>query len=483
MTVRAVAALLVLAAVAGAQDEFCETVWIISEEGELLGWPDPQAGAQMEQTFKPVPIFRGSPLELVVPSYVVMALALVPGPLDLASLCDAERHLRKTNQMFFDESIRPCLWPAEEAHAVDEANPLVRRALLDRLLLLRLAERRGLRDVADGLDKMAKSESVDPITRLAAREAAAMLRDQKAPVADLPPLDGIPADAGILVVVDQRRIPPWRDVWRLVRTEWTRNARQTIARVGAAVTPADLCFGQWLMDRESERFYEIARRFGNARVHRTVLALRFAEENPEFGSARVFLRCEGLFDVDRFREACVALGLEPAECDKAVSVRFGDVDVTEAATRLVATRNYPAPAEGGAVPADLAKLGLGGDDAIWIHCRQVPFGGSLPVKGVQSLTLRANFEGGVTARVEATFRDEAAARAAKAQMDRWTPDLTPVELREADARAIVPLKSFVESLKVSTQGATLVAQASAAGATLESLFAGVIELQALYACD
>jgi hypothetical protein len=63
------------------------------------------------------------------------------------------------------------------------------------------------------------------------------------------------------------------------------------------------------MDRESEAFYEIARRFGNARVHRTVLALRFAAENPEIGSAKVLLRCEGIFDVDRFREGCVALGL------------------------------------------------------------------------------------------------------------------------------------------------------------------------------
>jgi hypothetical protein len=69
------------------------------------------------------------------------------------------------------------------------------------------------------------------------------------------------------------------------------------------------------------------------------------------------------------------------------------------------------------------------------------------------------------------------------EIDKWAPDLTPVQLREADPKAIAPLKSFLESRKVSTEGATLAAQASAAGATPESLFAGVVELQALYAYD
>ncbi|MCK6459930.1 MAG: hypothetical protein L6Q95_08555 [Planctomycetes bacterium] len=483
---RAAAMLLALVFAASAQDELHETVWIVGEDGELMGWPDPEAPDGMGgRKLTPFRVFDAAPGACFEDMcWQAWALLVVPGRSDLASLCDPERHLKKTNQMLFDELLLMSI--SSDWMAKSRADPALRRAFLDVLLGWRVLGARGLKDAAPMLKDMADADSVDPITRLAAEEIAAMLDGLNAPAVDLPPLDGIPADAGVLVVIDQRRVPPWRDVWRHHRTWGIRSARQTIARVGAAVTPADMCAAQWIMDRESEGFYELARRFGNARVHRTVLALRF---DPDVGAdlsfARALLRCEGLFEVDRFKAGCEASGVKPGTAGEgAASAQFADVDVTVAPDRLVVSRNYPAPAAGGGIPADLAKLGCGGDDAIWIHCRKVPFADRLPVKGVEALTLRASFDGGVSVRCEARFKDAAAAAAAKGEMERWKGlDLKPVELREARPEAVARVKAFVASLAVSVEGATLTAECAAKGETPESLLEGVVDLAALYPCE
>jgi hypothetical protein len=479
---RAAFVLLVAAVAAAAQDEFHETVWIVAEDGSLLGWPDPDApGGMGGRELKPFAVFDATPgacFEHMC--WQARALLLVPGPCDLASLCDPERHLKKTNQVLFDEWLLMGISPGWMAKS--RYDPALRRAFLDGLLGWRVLGARGLKDAAPMLKDVADADGVDPITRLAAADIAAMLEGRELPAIDLPPLDGVPADAGILAVIDQRRIPPWRDVLRHHRTWGMRGARQIFARVGAAVTPADLCAAQWIMDRESEGFYEIARRFGNARVHRTVVALRFPEDAEGLSSAKILLRCEGLFEVDRFKAGCEASDVKPgAAAEGAASAQFADVDVTVAPDRLVVSRNYPAPAAGGGIPADLAKLGCGGGDAIWIHCRKVPFADRLPVKGVEALTLRVSFEGGVSVRCEARFKDAGAAEAAKGEMERWKGlDLKLVEFREARPEAVARVKAFLASLAVSVEGATLTAECSAKGETPESLLEGVMDLAAVY---
>jgi hypothetical protein len=476
--------LLALAAVAAAEDELYETVWIVGKDGNVLGWPRPEGGENADQSLKPVPVFDLSPFDLLGRTYVKMALALVPGHLDIASLCDIDRHLKKTGYPLFDETVFGYVWSVEPGGPLPETDPLLRRGRLDSLLMIRLAERRGLLDVLDGLDRIDRSELDDPIKRLAAREAAAELRGGKPPAIELPPLDQVPADADVLVVVDQRRIPPWREIWRLVTTNRVREARQTIARLGIAFTPSDLCFGQWILDQECEGFYEFARRFGNARIHRTLLALRFDGETPALASLGVFLRCEGIFDSDRLREGLAALGLSPTQHDGAVSARVKDVDVTESPALFTASRQYPVPAGGGGIPPDLAKLGLGGDDAIWIHCRKVPFADRLPVKGLQSLTLRASFDGGVTVRCDAAFKDAEAAKAAVARFEEWKGmKLEPVALPEANRAAVARVNAFLGSLVARVDGAAVSVEATAEGETPESLVEGVVDLQALYPAE
>lgn len=484
---RALFVLLALAALARAQNEVYETVWIVGEDGELMGWPDPDAPDGMGgRKLTPFRVFDAGP----GPCFEAMCgwvrpLLLAPGRCDVASLCDPERHLRKTNQNLFDEWL--VMDFVAESLANQRLDPAGRRVFLDAMLSWRVLESRGLKDGADMLKRLSEVECLDPITRLATAEIAATLEGRSLPAIQLPPLDAIPGDAGVLVVIDQRRIPRWREFWRLHRAWGIRKARQVMAFVGAAVTPADLCAAQWIMDRECEAFYELARRFGNARVHRTVLALRFPDDAAELSDAKFLLRCEGLFEVDRFKEGCAASGTRPADGrEGTVSAQFGDVDVAMAPELLVVSRNYPAPPAGGGIPEDLAKLGLGGDDAIWIHCRKVPFADKLPVKGIETLTLRATFEGGVTVRCRAGFRDAEAAKAAAAEMERWKgAKLEPatifdLPLRDVDPVGIARVKAFLASLAVSVEGATVSAECSAKGETPESLLEGVVDLAALY---
>jgi len=469
-----------LAAAAYAQDELYDTTWIVRDNGELFGWPDPDLGDRMQQTFKPFPVFKDGAPDLFASCPAPVVLLLACGPTDIASLCNVQAHLKKTNQLAFDENVCTWIQPSEEYSALDESSPLIRRALLDRLMLMRIAEVRGLKDAIGGVESVAKSEKVDRVTRMAAGEISAALRGEKPPSIGLPALRGIPTDADVLVVVDERRLPRWRDAWRLHHTESVRQARQVIIRVGVAVTPRDLCEGQWAMDREGELFYELARRFGNARVHRIVLALRIPEGADDLSGVPFLLRGEGIFDPGRFKEGCAAGGVKTHEAPEgAVSGRFADVDVTMSPDRLVASRDYPPEAPGSAIPADLAKLGLGGDDAIWIHCRKMPFAGGV-VEGIESLTIRANFDGGVTVEATGRFRDEESAHNAANAIVLKALDLEPVALREANPAAVARLKAFLESAKVSVDGATVVARWSGPKETPESLLEGVVDLAALY---
>ncbi len=468
--------LVALAAAAHAQDELYRTTWIVAEDGELLGWPDPELDDKMWETLKPFPVFKDFAAVLRESTPWSVAFLLAAGPTDLASLCDPERHLRKTNQNVFDEwlllRVNPD-WMAESASIPGE-----RRAYLDTLLGWRVLGRRGVKDAAEMLQGMSEDDRVDAITRRAAGDIAAMLEGRILPAADLPRLTSVPAEFDVLVVVDERRIPPSKDAWRLLRTCWLREWRSVVMRLGAAVTPADLCDSQWVLDRDSEMFYELARRLGNARIDRALLALRLPPEGGEGSATGFMLQCEGIFEVKQLRAACDAAGVKIREG----SFTLPEAEVFATPHVLIGSRDFPAGRI--PIPDDLAKLGLGGDDAIWIQCRKVPFADQLPVKGVESLILRARFDGGVAVHIEATFRDEAAAIAAKATIESWRAlDLKPAPFRDVDPMAIARVKAFLAAITASAEGVSLVVEASAPGETHESLFAGVIDLEALYDLD
>lgn len=467
--------LLALAAVAQAQDEFYETAWIVGEDGGLLGWPDPELGGEMLKTFKPFPVFKDLAAELAEQPLWWAGLLVAAGPTDMASLCDPERHLKKTNESLFDEQL--LLWATGEMPR-DLSDPKARRLSLDRILRMRVL---GSRRAQAAVGWLTELSTLDPITRRAAADVVAMIEGRRLPAVELGRLAAIPLDSDVLIVVDQRRIPPWRDYWRILRTYWTRSSRQVIARVGAAIAPSDFCDAQWVLDRDSEMFYEVARRFGNARLDRTTLALRFRPGAP----AEFQARAEGTFEFEQLAAGCVALGAKVQPREDSTGVELNDVSIRATRDTFAASRGTWKLAEAG-IPADLAALGLGGDDAIWIHCRKVPFADKLPVKGVETLTLRASFDGGVMLRCRAGFGDAEAAKAAAAEMERWKglklepATIGPVPLHDVNPAAIARVRVFLASLAVSVEGATLTAECSAKGETPESLLAGVVDVAAVY---
>jgi hypothetical protein len=187
-----------------------------------------------------------------------------------------------------------------------------------------------------------------------------------------------------------------------------------------------------------------------------------------------------VFEFERFAEACVALGARTRPREDSAAADLYGVGFAVTRSQLIASRGeWKAEAEDGL--RGLAEAGFGGEDAIWIHCRSVPFADRLPVKGVTSLTLRASFEGGVTVRCDAGFADEDAAKAAAAVLERWKGlKLEPVALRDAKPETVARVQAFLGSLTVSVEGASLRAQCSVKDQTPESLLEGVVDLAALY---
>lgn len=324
------------------------------------------------------------------------------------------------------------------------------------------------------LETTSQDKSQEAVLRRAAGDIAATLNGEKLPAIELTPLQSVPADFDILCVVDERRFPPWRDRWGLLRVPWVREVQLVSAHLGSAMRPADFCYAQWALDKESEIFYEFARRFGNARIDRALLALQLPEDGDPLGSKFLF-QGEGTFEVKQIKRACAAAGVKIQEG----SFTLPEAEIFFTENILIASHAYPKGRV--PIPEDLAKMGLGGDDAIWIHCRRVPFASRLPVEGIESLTIRAKFEGGVAVRAEARFHDEASARKSAEAIGKWkTLDLEPAPLADVNPAAVARVKAFLGSLALSMDGSTVVAKWSAPGETPESLLAGVVDLQTLY---
>ena len=184
---RAAFVLFALSALAQAEDELYQTVWIVGQDGELLGWPDPVAGdvGLSQGDLKPFRVFESGPDACLRPLCCWgVGLLLVPGPSDLASLCDPERHLRKTNQNVFDEWLLMSVVPGALAQA--RTDPTRRRVFLDALLGWRVLGERRLKEAAPMVRGVAETELLDPITRRAAADIAAELEERSPAMPDLP---------------------------------------------------------------------------------------------------------------------------------------------------------------------------------------------------------------------------------------------------------------------------------------------------------
>lgn len=233
---------------AGAQDDLIEIEWKVDELGRTLVRPH-----GLGNTKEFVPWFGdglfGGPrwqsalcaegrvdlTHAVASGGHVPALALLlPGSLDLASLCDAEHHYCKLGLGLDDALLlRRIATPAAEI-AKGKPAPLVRRAHLDRILAVRIAGKRHLLEASDVLARVAKDETEDPLLRLAARDLLGPRLRRPFESAGSPEkaLRDLPAAADVVVLLDQGTVPPWRRIWRIDKRVGLSEARMVLRAMG-----------------------------------------------------------------------------------------------------------------------------------------------------------------------------------------------------------------------------------------------------------
>jgi len=173
---------------------------------------------------------------------------------------------------------------------------------------VRVAQDRGFKPALGVLERMAEDRTLEAHLRRAVAEAIAALRGRRLerPAPSLPPLAAIladaPATADAHLRIDEFRLPPARALLRsnvpVKLEEW----RRKILSDGSMTKPFAARMwtrGRMCADAAALLPYEIARRFGNARVHRIVLAMQL----PRSGGAplRLWAHLDGVFDVAALR--------------------------------------------------------------------------------------------------------------------------------------------------------------------------------------
>jgi len=293
VAMRCLSLLAVFSAVVFAGDDICpELQWKLDSKGRILVWPHPALGAAAKDEPDARPYMERGPRlfasELPRTGLLGMTLYALPGTTDLASLGDGAYQFQKLNTPATDAAIVERIAMAPEGVA-----PLLRRAQLDRLLAVRIAQTRRLEAALPALAKLAK-EADAPFLKRAAVEARAGILGLAPPalkVAELP--RDIPANADLVVFIDQTRVPRWTRLWSLTKQDGSIQARNMILQLGTMITVSDRARGQLTMDLPLVLGYEAARQFGNMRRHWTVVAARLAHgaDGPAIWS-----ETDGLFD-------------------------------------------------------------------------------------------------------------------------------------------------------------------------------------------
>jgi len=395
--------LLVLSAVVFAGDDVCEELqWKLDSEGRILIWPHPALGAAAKGEADARPYMDSGPRlfarELPRTGLLGMILYALPGTCDLASLGDGAYQFRKLNMPATDAKLVERIAAAPEGTA-----PLLRRAQLDRLLAVRIAQTRRLEAALPELTKLAEHAD-DPFLQRAAIEARAAILGQAPPalkVAELP--RDIPANADLLVFIDQTRVPRWTRLWHLAKKGGSLQARNMIVQLGTMVTVSDRAQGQMAMDLSLVLGYELARQFGNMRRHWTVIAARLAHgaDGPAIWS-----ETDGLFEPAALHNALKTHNVPSEFEDGACRFRVLGVRIEMRRTRLSVRL--------GAFPdTDAAAPKIPRGHAAWGLVRfskkaqrLVPQG---LATGAKQATFTLDMQRGFVARLRAEYASEAAA--------------------------------------------------------------------------
>lgn len=274
--------------------------YAIDDEGRVLIAPDPLAG-WTHDTFTPLVPER---LDHVIANAGAMGLAsyLFCGNTDVASLTDSTAFFARLGRDS-DAEILQCIAGDEEQQ---------QHSLLQRLLAIRVAQERPLKPAIGVLERLAKQEESDIHFRRAIDETLATLRGQThdAPP-QLPRLEDVLAEApraDVHLCIDEFRLPAARPLLRTAAAAGLEITRRVILNAGGSVSEKIWAGAHLIAEGAALIPYEVARRFGNARVHRVVIAAQLPRQERD--APRIWAHLDGIFDVGAMRTGLTRANLE-----------------------------------------------------------------------------------------------------------------------------------------------------------------------------
>lgn len=256
------------------------------------------------------------------------------GGSDLTDAVDAVRFFERLEE-FDGARLLARLRQREVPEGID-----LRALALQRRLAVHALADLGFKPALGRLDELAADGTIDAPLRRAVENAVTTLRGsprpEPVPSAALKPLlDSLvdaPADHDALIVVDRWRMPCARSLLAAVRTAQGAQYLAKGRRAGGELTAGEWSTTYALQERLGLVAYEIARRYGDQRIDRAVLALRF--DSTLNRTTRTWLALEGVFDVEAIRA-----GSRSAPEELRFALDHG-IAVTIDATRAVIT-NVP----------------------------------------------------------------------------------------------------------------------------------------------
>jgi len=375
-------------------DQLHPLTWSVDERGQTLAAPGADGGEAATPLFGRLGGADGLDAALVEGGLLGHLSRWMTGPRDVASQTDAEWHFSRLGLGLDEAALRARITAAP---ALDSAF-LQRRAELDRLLAVRLAGQRKVAGLQGELARLAVDRGAPWDLRRAASEASLAIVGQRAPspVHALEPLESalalMPAEPTVLLVIRQDRVQDTGWILARARPLMVAYFRQLNERMGFAPRPDTLAGIQRGLERTGELPYELARRFGNLHVLRTVLALEIVDRD-----VRELAVClDGRLEPERVAAGLEAEQVEVRRVDGAVRALLPAAGVGLSATdsRLV----LRSEALQAGPPAPLAL----DDAALLLQLRDLPEGilpG--PIRRAELLTLRLWMAQGLRAVVTA----------------------------------------------------------------------------------
>lgn len=302
--------------------------YALDEQGRLLISPSP---FEVRGGFTPLVSERL--LDVVTNAGVIGFVSyLFAGDTDVASFADGGVFFARLGR---DSDVE--LLHALAADGDPAATPL------QRLLAVRVTQDRRFKPALGVLERMTEDRTLDAHLRGAVGESIAALRGKRSErqPPTLPPLAAVLADAPVAadayMRIDEFRLPPARALLRSAVPVALENWRRWILSEGG-MTQQFWTRGQMISAAAALLPYEIARRFGNARVHRVVLALRMpprVEPRQLWAHLQFWAHLDGSFDVAALRAGLTAANLAVNGDDERITCQImPGIQLTAATNQL-----------------------------------------------------------------------------------------------------------------------------------------------------